>query len=184
MTWKERLRLFQSFWIMPMAGAASLAVAKRLEPSPSLADLLWTVPLGLLLWTLLEYGLHRFVFHVTPRNAVMGRMLDALHQQHHRMPRNAVYLLVRTPYALGISSIVAAILAAVTQNLFWTAGLMCGIWIGFLCYESVHYRVHLTAAEGGWVGRRRRAHFDHHFRDPARRFGVTSSFWDSVFGTR
>jgi sterol desaturase/sphingolipid hydroxylase (fatty acid hydroxylase superfamily) len=63
-------------------------------------------------------------------------------------------------------------------------GALSGVWAGFLYYEAVHYRVHLTRGQGRFIGRQRRAHFHHHFRAPDRCFGVTTPLWDYVFGTR
>ena len=173
----------QRFWIVPLAAITGLVLAKRYEPDRSIVSLVWLVPAGFLGWTLLEYVLHRFVFHVRARNLTLRRIVDALHQEHHAAPRNAAYLFVRSPYAIGISAVIAAGLAAASGSLFSTAALMCGIWGGFLLYESTHYRIHLTAAERGWIGHRRGRHFYHHFHNPTRCFGVTTTLWDRVFRT-
>ena len=50
-------------------------------------------------------------------------------------------------------------------------------------YEWVHAAAHLWAPRttyGRWV---RQSHFHHHFNEPLRNQGVTSPFWDHVFGT-
>ena len=183
MTSAEKVILFKSFWILPPLAVAALAAACRLDRDTSVFHLLWAVPLGVLSWTLIEYLLHRFVFHWHTRSAAIRNILDALHQRHHVDPASPAFLLVRLPYALVISAAIAAGLLALSGNLVWTAGLMSGIWLGFLCYEGVHYGIHRTSAEGGWISRRRRAHFVHHFRNSRKCYGVTTSFWDRVFGS-
>jgi len=60
---------------------------------------------------------------------------------------------------------------------------MVGIWIGFLYYETVHYRVHVGDANRGWIARQRRMHFHHHFRNSKQSFGVTTPIWDYIFKT-
>ena len=60
---------------------------------------------------------------------------------------------------------------------------MTGIWFGFLYYEYVHYRVHITAGNAGLLARQRRTHFHHHFANPEQCFGVTTPLWDYVFRT-
>jgi sterol desaturase/sphingolipid hydroxylase (fatty acid hydroxylase superfamily) len=133
--------------------------------------------LGLIFWTFLEYILHRFVFHR------FRGILGSFHHEHHGAPRSPEFLFVRPVYAIGISALLAAGVWFITGSMLQTAGLMSGIWAGFVYYESVHYRVHMTASEGAVISRQRRAHFRHHFHDARRRFGVTTPIWDYVFRT-
>jgi sterol desaturase/sphingolipid hydroxylase (fatty acid hydroxylase superfamily) len=135
------------------------------------------------LWTALEYGLHRCVFHLDGENTAARRMLTLSHFDHHDDPRDAGKVLVRTEPALILSLVLFLLLYAVSLNLSWTAGLMAGVWSGFLYYEIVHYRVHCTPATSGLIGRQRRAHFHHHFAHNGQCFGVTTPLWDYVFRT-
>jgi 4-hydroxysphinganine ceramide fatty acyl 2-hydroxylase len=133
--------------------------------------------LGILLWTLLEYLLHRFVFHR------FRGIVGSLHHEHHGAPRNIQYLFVRPGYSIGVSALFIALLWWISGDIAQTLQLMAGIWAGYLYYESVHYRVHFTPADGGWIGRQRRAHFRHHFHNARKCFGVTTPLWDYVFRT-
>ena len=60
MTLKERLYRFRSFWIFPIIAAVLLNLTLRAEPQNRRTDLLLLFAIGILLWTVLEYGLHRF----------------------------------------------------------------------------------------------------------------------------
>src|SRR5262245_35956039 len=133
--------------------------------------------LGLVFWTLIEYLLHRFVFHR------FRGIVGSYHLEHHAAPRDLRYIFVQKSWAIGISALLILALWGVTGNLLQTVGLMGGIWAGYLYYESVHYRVHFTASEGWWIARQRRAHFRHHFHDARKGFGVTTPIWDYVFRT-
>jgi hypothetical protein len=133
--------------------------------------------LGILLWTLLEYLLHRFVFH--RYRGIVG----SFHHEHHGAPRNLNYLFVRLPYSIGLSAVFVAAIWALTGDIVRTMQFMAGIWLGYIYYESVHYRVHFSPAEGGWIGHQRRAHFRHHFHNSRKWFGVTTPLWDYVFRT-
>jgi sterol desaturase/sphingolipid hydroxylase (fatty acid hydroxylase superfamily) len=184
MTWKESLVRFRSFWMFPALSATALVLTYRYEErSRSIGDLVWLLPAGVLIWTLIEYGLHRFLFHIDIRNASLRRIVNASHFEHHAAPRDGSRILVQTPYALVVSAIFAVVIAAISRDLFWTAGILSGIWAGFLYYEAVHYRVHVTAGNGPLLARQRRAHFYHHFQNAHRCFGVTTPLWDYVFGT-
>jgi sterol desaturase/sphingolipid hydroxylase (fatty acid hydroxylase superfamily) len=178
-----RLRLFSSFWILPPAGIAVLAATWPAE-SPQLWSLAWTIPAGLVLWTLVEYALHRFLFHLRVRWQPLQTLLAAMHLRHHREPQKLEYLFVRTEYALGVSGVMGAGIAMATGDRFSTAGLICGLWLGFLAYEAVHYRIHRDGSGNRWLAHRRQAHFRHHFAKVERDFGVTTPIWDAVFRTK
>lgn len=59
-----------------------------------------------------------------------------------------------------------------------------GFLLGYLCYVSVHHLVHHRPARPGSVlFALKRRHALHHHVTPEGNFGVTSGFWDRVFGT-
>jgi 4-hydroxysphinganine ceramide fatty acyl 2-hydroxylase len=185
MSLKERLYRFRSFWIFPVIAAALVYITSRAEPDRQPGDLLWLFPIGLLTWTLLEYGLHRFVFHIQIplRNPHLRDLVNASHLSHHASPRDPKKVLVQPLYGLVISSLLYALFYGLFRSLFSAAGIMAGIWTGFLYYEAVHYRVHFSLSASGFIAQQRRRHFFHHFTNNKRCFGVTSPLWDYVFGT-
>ncbi len=172
---------FASFWMYPLLSLALLAVAARWGGPTGRPLLLLAVGLGL--WTLLEYALHRFVFHWRPANRRLKRFLAGLHLRHHGDPRNEGAILVRPGYSLTVSAIMLAVLWLALGGFGSAVWVLTGAWIGFLYYETVHYRIHKSKRSGGLLGLQRRAHFYHHFVDDDRCFGVTSPVWDWVFGT-
>ena len=186
MTLKERLYRFRSFWIFPIAAAVLLTLGFRTEPDRRGTDLIWLFVIGVLAWTLLEYGLHRFLFHIQipVRTPWLRNIVNSSHLLHHAAPRDHTKVLVHPSYGLVISSILYGLIYLITGSLFSAAGMMTGVWSGFLYYEAVHYRVHFSLSATGFVGRQRRAHFYHHFTNNKRCFGVTSPLWDYVFRTR
>lgn len=186
MTLKERLYRFRSFWIFPIVAAILLTLGFRTEPDRRGTDLIWLFVIGVLAWTLLEYGLHRFLFHIQipVRNPWLRNIVNSSHLLHHAAPRDHTKVLVHPSYGLVISSILYGLIYLITGSLFSAAGMMTGVWSGFLYYEAVHYRVHFSLSATGFVGRQRRAHFYHHFTNNKRCFGVTSPLWDYVFRTR
>jgi sterol desaturase/sphingolipid hydroxylase (fatty acid hydroxylase superfamily) len=185
MTLKERFYRFRSFWIFPLAGAVLLFFTSRSEPQSRAPDLLRHIASGLLIWTFLEYLLHRFVFHtrIPIRNPRLRYIVNASHLGHHASPRDPNQLLVLPAFGAAISLLLFGLFAAISRSWYSAAGVMTGVWAGFLYYEAVHYRVHFSLAGGGMVAWQRKAHFYHHFTNNRRCFGVTSPIWDYVFGT-
>ena len=174
---------FRSFWIFPLLAIGLIYAAFRSHPA-DIRNLFWLFPLGLVAWSLLEYVLHRFVFHINCRNARLSEIINASHVQHHMAPRNPDKLFVHLHYSLAISTLIFGGLYAAFGRMDFSTGMLCGIWTGFLYYESVHYRSHLASAATGFIGRQRRAHFYHHFTNGNCCFGVTSPLWDFVFRTQ
>src|SRR5688572_3198123 len=100
------LRRFCSFWIFPLLSVTLLMVGSRVEPQRQYLELLWLVPAGILAWSLLEYGLHRFVFHIRfhIQNPKIRDLVNASHLSHHAAPRNPDKLLVQPAYGLVVSA--------------------------------------------------------------------------------
>ena len=177
MTWAR----FCSFWIYP--SLAALLLLLSLQQKPPWGQLLWLIPLGGFIWSLLEYLLHRFFFHWVPHHRKIKRIVQSLHFSHHGDPRNPDKILVRPLYSLPVSALFLGGFYAVTGSFFAASALLTGIWLGFLYYELVHYRLHLSKVSDGLLQVQRQGHFYHHFVDPNHCFGVTSPLWDRIFGT-
>jgi 4-hydroxysphinganine ceramide fatty acyl 2-hydroxylase len=185
MSLKERLYRFRSFWIFPTLGIVILYFALRAEPERSMGQSLLIFGLGVFSWTLLEYILHRFLFHIQLpiRNPRTRDMVNGSHLLHHASPRDRNKILVHPLYGLVVSALLYGLLYAVFLSAASAALLLTGIWAGFLYYEAVHYRVHFSLSGSGLVARQRRPHFHHHFTNNKECFGVTTPLWDYVFGT-
>ena len=172
---------FCSFWIYP--SLACLLLFLSLQQGTPWKQLLWLIPFGWLIWSLLEYALHRFFFHWIPHHRSIRKIVQSLHFNHHGDSRNPDKILVRPIYSLPVSALFLGGFYTVTGSLFAASALLTGLWLGFLYYEFVHYRLHLSKADGGLLKYQRQGHFYHHFVDPNHCFGVTSPLWDWVFGT-
>jgi cyclopropane-fatty-acyl-phospholipid synthase len=147
------------------------------SPVDMAADLLVWVGLGVFAWTLIEYGLHRFVLHGLPP-------FRRWHAAHHQRPAALI--------GLPIPASAALFAALVFAPAWWAAGrwvataLTLGVLIGYLAYTVTHHATHHAGlGRGAWWQRRRRWHALHHrHADRAVCFGVTTGFWDRLFGTR
>lgn len=154
----------------------------KLEMEVTNLGLLAGAGIGLLNWTLFEYGLHRFVFHYEPKSAWGKRFHYLFHGIHHDFPNEKDRLVMPPAGSIPISAVVFTL----HLLFFSTFGLpmVAGFLAGYLYYEFVHYSVHHKKKTGWlWKERQRRDHLTHHFKDAENRFGVTSPLWDIVFGT-
>jgi sterol desaturase/sphingolipid hydroxylase (fatty acid hydroxylase superfamily) len=58
-----------------------------------------------------------------------------------------------------------------------------GFLIGYLMYGSMHYAIHAWHPPFRFLKPLWRNHHLHHYKSDDKGFGVSSSFWDRVFGT-
>ena len=137
---------------------------------------------GLAFWTLFEYFFHRYVFHFTPKGELQKRISFLFHGVHHQYPNDKKRLVMPITLSLAI----AVLLFSLTWLLFgtWTWAYSAGFTTGYLAYDMTHYSIHhFKAPNIKFLKNVWKSHIDHHFRDSNKGYGVSSAFWDRVFGT-
>ncbi len=145
--------------------------------------LLAALPVGVVLWSFMEYVLHRS-FH-TARGA---NYASREHLRHHGSDDTVLeaWFLSWTG-VLAVSLLLIPVLGHLVglDDMGWGVGF--GYLVGYGFYDWVHWRAHRTQIPDNWFGRYeagvRRHHFVHHFHAPLQNHGVTTPFWDRVFGT-
>ena len=93
--------------MFPSLAILLIYVSRLIEPERNSGELLWLFPVGVFAWTLLEYGLHRFVFHTefAIQNPKTAEFVNGSHLNHHAAPRDPDKLLVKPGYGLTVSTI-------------------------------------------------------------------------------
>lgn len=151
----------------------------------------YILPLGLLLgvfvWTLAEYLLHRFVFHFPAKNDWQKRLAFLFHGIHHEQPRIKTRLVmppvVSIPLAFLFYGIFSLIFITLLKAPVWLPSIFAGFILGYIAYDMIHYSTHHARMKKGYFRMLRQHHMHHHFQTPDKRFGVSSPLWDYVFGT-
>lgn len=129
---------------------------------------------GALFWTLAEYLVHRFVYHEVP-------VLKDLHGLHHDRPSDLVGAPVWVSVVIFVSWFV---LVARLSDSETASGATSGLILGYVLYLMVHDAVHRwPLTENSLLRNHRLRHIRHHRGGEPGNFGVTTSFWDRVFGT-
>jgi dihydroceramide fatty acyl 2-hydroxylase len=137
---------------------------------------------GVLFWTLLEYCMHRFVFHYEPKTELGKRIHFLSHGVHHDYPRDrtrlVMPLLVSLPLGLFFYIVFMLIFGV---NYFLPA--YAGLLLGYVCYDTIHFATHhwkMTSPLGKWL---KEYHLKHHYIDPDTAYGVSNPLWDYIFFT-
>jgi len=143
-------------------------------PADMAAQLLVWMAAGLLLWSALEYSLHRFVLHgLAPFNR--------WHLEHHRRPA----ALIRTATWLSATLMVFLVwLPGVWLLGQWPgSALTLGVLIGYLAYGVTHHAMHHGSTDNRWLQERKYWHARHHHTRQPCCYGVTTGFWDRLLRT-
>ena len=138
--------------------------------------------LGLFLWTIAEYFIHRYLFHYHPKTELMERIHFLTHGVHHDYPQDSTRLVmppaVSIPLAFFFYFFFRGVAGAALVN-----PLFAGFVLGYLIYDMTHFAVHHANWKSSVFRRIKKHHMDHHYRNPDAGFGFTSKLWDKIFGT-
>ncbi|MFT5725758.1 MAG: 4-hydroxysphinganine ceramide fatty acyl 2-hydroxylase [Bacteroidia bacterium] len=135
--------------------------------------------LGRLTFTLVEYVLHRYVYHSGEYDKPISWQFK-VHGVHHKHPNVKDQLAMPIPIALVILILFFILFTFMMGqiSLFFFSGFV----IGYSFYLTMHYLIHVRKAPKNyfrWFWRHH--HLHHRFDDIA--FGLSSRIWDRVFRT-
>jgi sterol desaturase/sphingolipid hydroxylase (fatty acid hydroxylase superfamily) len=161
------------------------------NPAPLLPTLL-TIAVSAFVYPLVWYVLHRWVLHsrwmfkIPPLASTWKR----IHYDHHQDPNHLEVLFGALHTTLPTIAIATAPIGYAIGD-YWGAGLG-GAAVAFATgllttclYEFVHCIQHLAyKPKSKWLAEMKRRHMAHHFHDETGNFGITTFFWDKLFGTQ
>lgn len=150
-----------------------LAAGLRLNDR-GIAWVLGLVACGLLIFSLMEYAVHRWLFH-GPFD-----VFEQGHRRHHEQPQGYDALPFFLPPLVYL--LLAALLACVMPT---SSALLIGgsIAAGYAAYGITHWSIHAFRFRHPLARNWAAAHHIHH-NHPERNFGVTSPLWDLVLRTQ
>jgi dihydroceramide fatty acyl 2-hydroxylase len=137
---------------------------------------------GFVSWTLIEYWLHRTFFHWIPKGAWGDRMHFLVHGVHHTWPRDKYRLVMPPAVSVSMFFIFFGLFRLIVGNVdVWA--FHAGFTVGYATYDLTHYYIHHYNPRSKYGLNLKKHHMLHHFKDHDSRFGVSSRFWDRIFGT-
>ena len=138
---------------------------------------------GFVVWFVVEYFTHRFLFHLQLRSRIGQALIFMLHGNHHVQPNHPL----RNLMPLGLSIPLAGLL--------WAGGVMIGgmgnggcfidgFIMGYVIYDVVHYACHQFPMRLPVLRSIKKHHVQHHYVAPESNFAITAIFLDRVFRTK
>ena len=137
--------------------------------------------LGMLVFTWVEYNVHRYIFHLTPTTQRRADFQYTMHGVHHEFPKDKTRLAMPPLLSITLSTILLLIFRLILGDFAFS--FLPGFLVGYAMYLSVHYMVHAYQPPRNflkvlWVN-----HAIHHYKDGEMVFGVSSPLWDYIYGT-
>ncbi|KAI4527468.1 Inositolphosphorylceramide-B hydroxylase [Schizophyllum commune Tattone D] len=162
---------------LPMAALSSLPASSFLKTGICFV-------IGNIIWTFLEYLLHRFLFHLDyylPDHPLALMLHFLMHGVHHYLPMDrlrlvmppVLFTLLQSPF----TKLAHALFPPAVAN-----GIISGAFTFYVLYDCTHYALHHTKLPKYWT-ELKKYHLAHHYKNFDLGYGVTSAFWDKVFGT-
>eukprot|EP00890_Picochlorum_soloecismus_P001653 jgi/Picsp_1/2489/NSC_00720-R1_fatty acid 2-hydroxylase len=177
-SWAEAVTKVK-WWIVPMVwipvSIASFTVATRV------ADVQYAFVLALLgggLWQLIEYSLHRCLFHWVPRKGVGIFLHFLFHGCHHKFPMDTDRLVFPPIPASWVAMVIFASLR-LCFSFHDALAVFSGILLGYVAYDCIHYFIH----SGRMKTFLSRHHMIHHFVDHNSNYGISSPLLDILLWT-
>lgn len=172
---KMSIKVFVPFWIV------SILISFHFAKNFPVLEQIALIGCGILIWTIIEYIFHRYLFHASSSYSSINKLVFLMHGNHHEDPndpmRNLMPLIVTVPAAL-VLWMVFGFIAGPAGHVAYT-----GFLIGYFGYDLVHYLCHqgrMPLRMGALI---KRHHMLHHYAVHDCNYGVTSTFWDRVFRT-
>jgi 4-hydroxysphinganine ceramide fatty acyl 2-hydroxylase len=137
--------------------------------------------LGALVFSLMEYVMHRHLYHLAPTTEKRKKLQYTLHGVHHDHPNDKERLAMPPAASVTIAILLYLLFRWVLgPNVF---GFAPGFFLGYSIYLFIHYSVHIFAPPKNFLKTLWVHHGIHHYKQPESTYGVSSPLWDYVFGT-
>lgn len=165
--------------VLPFALACAwYALALGVPPATGAA----LFALGWLAWTLVEYLMHRFLFHWPARGETARIATLLAHGHHHVWPQDPRRIAATPIQVISIALLFHGIFRlALGERWAWAA--MSGAMAGYVAYEAVHWMCHHGRPRSRVLRALKEHHMRHHHLAPGSRWGIGTPLWDWVFRT-
>ena len=154
-------------------------------PAPALQTAA-AVGAAVLIYPLAWYVIHRGILHSRWMFKVpaLASTWKRIHYDHHQDPNHLEVLFGALPSTLPT---IALATAPVGYAIGGTGGALAAFAAGLLTtafYEFCHCIQHLSyKPKNTYLAAMKARHMAHHFHDETGNFGITTFFWDRLFGT-
>ena len=138
--------------------------------------------LGVFIWTITEYFLHRFIFHWELKSKFGARIHFIFHGVHHDYPSDSRRLVMPPSVSIPLAFLFYFLFKVLIGDVD-VLPFFAGFLVGYLFYDITHYAIHHFNMHSKFWLMIKNHHMKHHYQDAHKGFGVSSPVWDIVIGT-
>lgn len=161
--------------------SAALIYYGIIEKGFEVPEMIFLFLAGFFFFTFIEYIMHRYLYHIPATSETKKKVSYTMHGVHHDYPKDKSRLAMPPLLSLIIATVFFIIYRTVMGD--YAFGFLAGFLMGYAAYLAVHYSIHAFNVPNNFLKTLWHHHSIHHYREPDRAFGVTSPFWDHIFGT-
>ncbi|MDQ3393558.1 MAG: sterol desaturase family protein [Bacteroidota bacterium] len=136
---------------------------------------------GLLLFTLVEYLVHKYLFHMITNTKIKEKIQYNFHGIHHEFPKDKDRLAMPPVVSILIAGLLFLSFRFVIGD--YVYAFLPGVMFGYASYLFVHYAVHAYPPPKNFLRILWINHGIHHYKNDDVAFGVSSPLWDYIFRT-
>lgn len=178
----ERLTKTNALFVITTLALLSLSILLFgvLKVEMSLMGYILLFVSGIFVYTLAEYLIHRFIYHMGEYKNPQ-KWIFKIHGMHHTTPRDKQRLVLPLPLSIPL-----AILFIFTFWLMMDSYAFIffpGFLMGYSYYLSLHYFIHTTKPPKNFFRYLWKHHLLHHYKNEEVAFSLTFPLWDLIFGT-
>src|SRR3972149_4432551 len=148
----------------------------------SVTNIISMIIVGVFVWTITEYTLHRFVFHFPAKSDFGKKIHFIFHGVHHDYPSDSRRLVMVPTVSIPLALLLYFLFDLILGEIL-VAPFFMGFLAGYLFYDLTHYAIHHFNMHSKFWLAIKKHHIKHHYEDSEKGFGVSSPIWDSIIGT-
>lgn len=137
--------------------------------------------IGVFVFTFVEYVMHRFLFHIHPDTEKKEKLQYTIHGVHHEYPKDRSRLAMPPIISIVVASLLFGIFYLIMG--VYAFAFLPGFLTGYSTYLFIHFAMHAFQPPKNFLKILWINHSIHHYKEQDKAFGVSSPFWDFVFGT-
>jgi 4-hydroxysphinganine ceramide fatty acyl 2-hydroxylase len=147
----------------------------------NVSGMIWLFPVGMIFFTLVEYLIHRFLFHFKADTEKEKNFQYLIHGVHHEFPKDKDRL-VMPP----LVTVLLAVVFYFIFKLIMGEGVFVffpGFISGYSVYLLIHFALHRYHPPKNFFKYLWKHHSLHHYKSEEGCYSVSFPFWDYIFGT-
>ncbi|HMJ71591.1 MAG TPA: sterol desaturase family protein [Cyclobacteriaceae bacterium] len=137
--------------------------------------------LGWVVYSWIEYLVHRFLFHIPTTTEARTKFQYTMHGVHHHHPKDKDRIAMPPLLSITVATVLLIVFRFILGD--YAFSFTAGFLVGYGSYLLVHYLVHIHQPPKNMFRQLWINHSIHHYRDGEIIFGVSSPMWDYIYGT-